>query len=347
MIKSLEELINSPDLEKTKTLDLSDRKLKDADLEALIPKLMPLSLTSLNLNKNKLTHTNLLTQLPSLQKLFIEGNRIENIEGLGNLEDLEELHAGYNTQLKDISVLKDLKNIKTLHLENGKIEDIIPLKELKKLNSLLINRNKIKDINCLQGNTEIQWLDLSHNTGIKDYCSIANLTKLKTLRLHTCDLSALDFVEELVDLEFLEINNSKKITDFNVLKNLINLKRFEADNVPEMKNLDVLKSSVKLERLSVSNTSSLNIDYLGDFNDLKMLTLINCKITDISVLKTAVNLTHLNLENNQIEYLPEWLIKLPKLTNLIMRFNPIKNLPENSYNFTYDIAGWNNLLLNK
>ncbi|WP_106792819.1 leucine-rich repeat domain-containing protein [Aquimarina sp. Aq78] len=79
-----------------------------------------------------------------LTKLFISGNKLKSIEGLENLEHINQLSIEY-TSLKDVptSIFK-LKNLKYLRISNSQIK-VVPknLEYNKELKEIDFNTNKI------------------------------------------------------------------------------------------------------------------------------------------------------------------------------------------------------------
>ena len=116
-------------------------------------------------------------------KIFTEQNvldycQINNI----NLDDITELDLSFN-QLTDISGIRLFKNIKKLHLWNNRFfKDISKLKDLKNLKFLDISSNQITDISVLKNLNKLEVLDINNleleSNQIKHIKSLNNLEKL-------------------------------------------------------------------------------------------------------------------------------------------------------------------------
>ena len=120
------------------------------------------TLTSLDLEGNKMKEINILSKLTKLNCLILWNNEITNLKPLENLTNLEKLFLNDN-QIEDISPLSKLIKLKELSLFNNKIKDITPLKNLTKISELDLANNQIKDISWLSNWNNLLILDLSNN----------------------------------------------------------------------------------------------------------------------------------------------------------------------------------------
>lgn len=106
-------------------------------------------LKTLKAEKNKISNIEVLSDKTKLEILYLSNNKL-NDESLKNLDfskltNLNELTMASN-ELKDISFVKDLPNLKTLDIKNNKIKK---LPDLPNLDSLNIENNNIKDFSDL------------------------------------------------------------------------------------------------------------------------------------------------------------------------------------------------------
>ena len=117
----------------------------------------------------------------------------ENFTQINDL-DLDSLN------ITDISLLKDLKNLRSLKLIDNQISDLSPLKGLKNLTSLAFSGNQVSDLSPLKGLANLNCLDLNGN-------QVSNLSPLKGLK----NLASLYFfgnqVSDLSPLEGLKFLN--------------------------------------------------------------------------------------------------------------------------------------------
>lgn len=109
------------------------------------------NLTHLWLDDNKLSNVDALKGLTNLTYLNLGSNQISNIDGLSGLTNLTELYLGYN-KISNIDALKGLTNLKKLGLNNNQINNIDTLSGLTNLEYLDLHDNQISDtdINTLK-----------------------------------------------------------------------------------------------------------------------------------------------------------------------------------------------------
>ena len=157
--------------------------------------------------------------------LILDYNNLTDISGIKLFKNTERLWLAYNNTQIDISVLKDLNNIKDLDLSNNKITDISVIKNLKNLMILNISNNEIEDISVLK-----------------------NLKKLKKLILYNNQITDISVIKNLNNLEFLDIDylklesdQIKYINSLNNLKELLCNKGFK-----DMSVLDKLNDNIRV-----------------------------------------------------------------------------------------------------
>ena len=132
-----------------------------------------LNITSLN---NPYLHVVNLNSFKYLQRLDMQHNRIERINGLDNLIYLKEINLNSNC-LKTIDCLLGLNNLETLRISSNDIWDINGIENLRKLKILDLSRNHIKEIDGIENLSSLQVLDLSHN-------NLTSIDKLRRIARH-------------------------------------------------------------------------------------------------------------------------------------------------------------------
>ena len=142
-----------------------------------------------------------LNQLRFLRDLYLYGNGLEDLSGLGELPDLRTLLLGVN-KISDVSPLKnfpsliqlslnhnevtdvgDLMNLQSLvylDLSQNRMSDLRPLRSMISLRRLLLNNNNLTDLRPLAGHSNLQHLSLSSNL-VSDIRPLSNLHKLRSL----------------------------------------------------------------------------------------------------------------------------------------------------------------------
>jgi small GTP-binding protein len=113
-----------------------------------------------NLKLEKIPFT--LTKFRHLKILVLVDSQIKDISALKELKQLKQLYLT-NNQISDISMLRELKNLTYLDLSNNQITDISMLKDFKNLKQLHLSSNHISDISGLHKLKSLKLLDLRNN----------------------------------------------------------------------------------------------------------------------------------------------------------------------------------------
>ncbi|KAM5241625.1 leucine-rich repeat-containing protein 9 isoform 3-T5 [Hipposideros larvatus] len=88
-----------------------------------------------------------LNRLRNLKFLFLQGNEISQVEGLDNLEVLQELVVDHNRiRAFNDSAFAKPSSLSALHLEENRLRELSKLLPLVKLEKLFLGYNKIKDM---------------------------------------------------------------------------------------------------------------------------------------------------------------------------------------------------------
>lgn len=164
----------------------------------------------------------------------------------------------------------------------------------------------------------------------------------------------------LINLEWIDLDQNWKIKDAVALSNLIKLKHLNLDgnyisdisplidlkkmtylNVmynEDITDISVVHNMTDLEELWLSNSPIKNIEPVRDLLKLKSLWLSKCGITDISSLKNLKELKSLFLKHNSITDISS-LAKLTKLERLYLSENNISDISvlENMTNINWFI----------
>lgn len=161
---------------------------------------------------------------------FYEPGKEVDIEPLRNLKELKILHCSSN-KLKSLEPIKDLIQLEELVCNNNYINTLTPLKKLKKLKKLSFSSKakklNIKTISQLD-NLEELYLEIE-----KKVPNLSKLKKLKKLAISESEMAVvdrrywvkkIDFLENLNNLEFLDLEMTSYRGSLNVLYNLKNIK---------------------------------------------------------------------------------------------------------------------------
>lgn len=222
-----------------------------------------------------------LKSLNNLVYLYVESNKLENLQGIEQCIKLKSLiiHAPMLTNIQAISSLKGLEYVKIqsnasinlepfehlnqinhLSLKGRASLGIGQLKKLTNLKKLDISSNKnLIDISSLQRFDKLEEIDL-HDTSVNNLTPLQNLNNLKKLNLSSTSVSDLSPLENLNKLETLNLFNSKEIYSLKPLANLINIKKIDLRMLEHIKDLSpLLNLSKKIPFISSSSSKEEGI----------------------------------------------------------------------------------------
>ena len=137
-------------------------------------------LTKLDIWQKNITDLTGIEHATNLRWFSFADNQISDLSTFATLTQLEILYGWVNPELKDISSLTNLTQLRHLDLAGCKISDIMPLATLTQLRGLNLRYNLIEDITPLKNLTELTELRLNTNR-IVDVSPLASLTKLEKL----------------------------------------------------------------------------------------------------------------------------------------------------------------------
>ncbi len=255
-----------------------------------------LTLTRLDAQGSYITDLTGLERATNLTELFLNNTYISDISPVANLTNLTILQLNQNF-ISDISPVANLTNLEELWLNNNSISDISPVANLTNLTILQLNQNSISDISPVANLTNLTILQLNQNS-ISDISPVANLTNLTILSLKDNSISDISPLVENTGLDEVDVwgnplNDAAFTTHIPVLLNRGVTVRFDNTvNIPD------LKLRAKIEN-ALGKTSGEDITR-EDMADLRRLDAEESKITDLTGLEHATNLTELSLNNGSI-----------------------------------------------
>jgi Leucine-rich repeat (LRR) protein len=135
-----------------------------------------------------------------------------------------------NTYGLNLSHIKQLTQLSELKLSGCCITDIRALSELKQLTKLYLDENLITDVSPLANLERLEVLDLSRNR-IVDLNPLSKLKQLKELILRRNRISDIEPLNEFNQLEILNLEENL-ITDINPFRELIQFKKVMAGKNP-------------------------------------------------------------------------------------------------------------------
>ncbi|WP_270606150.1 leucine-rich repeat domain-containing protein [Bacillus mobilis] len=206
--------------------------------------------------------------------LIYAGKGINSLEGLQHMVNLERFVI-FESNVKDISPISNLKKLKSLNIDRSQVENIEPIAQLEKLQFLYLRDNKIKNLKPLSQLKKVKELDVIGN----------EVTDIKPLFT-------------MPSLEKLYIANNK-ISDVTGIEQLNKVKVLWAGST-NINNLDSISKMESLIELSINDAEIRDVTPLAKIKNLQSLDLEENYISDISPLSELTNLYELNLIANQI-----------------------------------------------
>ena len=148
-----------------------------------------------------------LSNLASLERLYLEGTGVSDLGPLSSLAALERLHLN-RTQVSDLGPLSSLRALRRLDLDGTGVSDLGPLSSLRALETLYLNGTEVSDLGPLSSLAALESLNLD-GTQVSDLTPLTNLTALKTLDLDGTGVSDLGPVVSLPALETLHLSETQ------------------------------------------------------------------------------------------------------------------------------------------
>lgn len=228
---------------------------------------LPESVKFLKINHNSIESLEGVSRLTNLREIHLEGNVVSNLKPLNEINssnlfvslggrsigDLRAISNSsikrlfiLNSNLKELSSLPDLPDLRILSLERNsfysiaglatkypklnyldlsfnKIIDFSELEKLDSLSSLFLSNMQIKDISQLSRLAGVRDLDVSENQ-ISDLSPVAKMTSLKKLYARSNIIRSLDvFENSAIGLKKLDLDNNL-IEDASALRRMENLR---------------------------------------------------------------------------------------------------------------------------
>lgn len=224
----------------------------------------------------------------------------EDMQKLLNFKRLKNLSVDLladGCEINDMNVLPQIKTLETLCI-NGTYSDLGFLNGMTGLKSLSLMHFNCDKLEKLPNNTALTEINL-------DECSIDGLDwitdfpSLKKVSFNHVDVTNLDPIGELKDLEILSVTFSAgRAIDFSFLQNVKKLKSLTFTPFPSSSvyDLDVLADCTALEELDISGTYK-DLEFCRSLTNLKKFSIIsdNHFVYDILPLTECVNLQELKL----------------------------------------------------
>ena len=209
------------------------------------------SIRNMRLFDTRVENLDILAKLANIEVLDLEGcSSLATLSGLENLATIRRLDLMNCESLKDISTLANLKNLEFLRITDCEIDDISVIGELTELKTLrLAFCAALHDITPLRNLRELQFLSILANDHITDLSPLSEATKLEALHLGCENIEDLSPLSKLENLESLAIV-SGKLTDITPLSDLSNLRELDLNACHSLSDFSPLAKLSNLKALS-------------------------------------------------------------------------------------------------
>jgi hypothetical protein len=145
------------------------------------------------------------------------------------LQKLQRLDLGGCTGLRELTGLANLGSLRSLSLARcSNVYDISELSGIPKLRELDLTKcSAVRNFSSLSRLSEIRVLFLDHTRSAEDFYWLADMNSLWTLSLNGCQISYVEFLENLQNMRTLRLDTSTGVIDTGPLRACSSLRRLE------------------------------------------------------------------------------------------------------------------------
>ncbi len=304
------------------------------------------NLAELYIESENLKTLDFLQRMPWLQSLGLAGGKLLSLDGIEALEGLEKLSVTDCRELREMDAVSALESLTELYLEKPYECEEPSLAGLSGLRSLTLDN--FDACSFLPGLTALEELTL-HSCDLAPGLDLSGLTRLKSL---TCTTFYQDmplaFAGDISSLEYVNLSGIMTFDDISGIFRLPGIREIvlngteceiDFDRMAENTSLESLEmAGIKLhDNVKVYNSGGMTdvywddvfikdqLDFLGNFPNLKRLDIADNEITDLEFVGSLVNLEEINFADNYVTDMRA-LASIPTLRLVKCSGNPISNL---------------------
>jgi hypothetical protein len=289
-------------------------------------------------NRNSIEITDL-QYLKYLSLSVTSENR--NVSEIAKIRQLETLHIFIDDHFIDLSFIQQCENLETFkiygnHHCNVDISQFCHNQKIKNLNTGFCNIQRVENFQYF---TELKSLTIAYSD-ITSLNSIGSLVQLMTLKLNgnaLRDISHVQFLVNLKNLEIIMYQDNIHTTSLHELRYLVQLERLVLQGFEFVENISFLQHLPQIKELSLLDgfdrvTDISHLRHLQHLETFHLHTQENRRITDFSYFAHLTNLKRLrlggisNLEDTQ------WINCMNKLKYLDLEWcdsiRDIRGLPQ-------------------
>ena len=222
-----------------------------------------------------------LALFPNLKEIYINFNPfLKDLNFLKYCPLVEILDVGNNDNLKDLTAISNLYNLKHLSLDGCKIKNLNFIKNLKNIECLILTECDIlESLNGIENYKKLEELDCNDCFNLKNIDALKELENIKTLLLSSCNLylDKIPILGSYNKVNILDLSYCDKINNLNGLEKYINLQTLDIECTDGILDFNVIK---KLKNIKTLNITCINVSN-EIYNDIKAHFInnnINCTI---------------------------------------------------------------------
>ena len=247
------------------------------------------------------------SDMAALTRLEARKSSISDLTGLEHATNLKSLDF-WNNSISDISALAGLTNLEILLLKHNLISDISAVAGLTNLETLHLDRNSISDISAVAGLTKLTWLALDRN-------SISDISAL----VANAGLGSGDRIN-------VKVNPLNPVSiDTHIPALLGRGVTVEFDDIVAGAEVDIPDSNLRAAIAAALSKATGDTITTSDMASLNHLRTRDPKISDLTGLEYATNLTLLEFRTNSISDISA-VAGLTNLRALHLSGNPISDI---------------------
>jgi hypothetical protein len=285
-----------------------------------------------NLKLLDIDNTPVLDLLPlsnssKLEFLFIDNcTRLSDFYTLSILKKLKFLLAdGSNIIMENqLDNFANLTDLEYLSLRRRKINTVSYFSKLTKLRELVLEGCDISNLSPIENLIQIEKLDLTGNSKLRDVSPLYRMTNINTLILGGGKGDKVS--KGVTAIATMNIDN------IEVVRNFKKLATIDLSINPRLKSINPLEACQDLEEVELQNCVQLDdVSVLGGLKKLKKIILSSdSKIRDISFVRYLPNLEELNFNGT--------MVSTPGIATILRKYGKIKTLIGNDADILFQIS---------
>ncbi|RIW12265.1 leucine-rich repeat domain-containing protein [Algoriphagus lacus] len=220
-----------------------------------------------------------------------------NLDWLYRFVSIDSLDISGKNEIKSLSPLSELRDLKVVNISNSRITDLGPISNVTFLESLNLANTSTSDIQFIKYSDRLKHLDIS-NTQIEDISQLLNLKSLISLKAQKTPVMSFAVLNELKNLTQLDLTES----GFNNVENVKDLVKLETLNLSGnyMINFTSLSGLTALKNLNLSTSNLQDLSPLQGLSNLEFLDISGTQVADLTPLESLANLKKISADQTKL-----------------------------------------------